>query len=79
MDIHQKDLPDIVLAWVTTIEVLPNGNIVLGNCHAGPHQPLLVEIDPKSKKVLWTFDQHSKWGDSVSNTRIMDEGVTTIR
>ncbi len=70
--IHQKDLPNIVLAWVTTLEVLPNGNYVIGNCHAGKGQPLLVEIEPASKRVVWTFDQFDRWGNSVSNTRILD-------
>jgi hypothetical protein len=69
--INQKDLPKIVLAWVTTLEVLPNGNYVIGNCHAGKGQPLLVEIEPKSKKVVWTFDQFDRWGNSVSNTKIL--------
>jgi hypothetical protein len=34
--VRQHDLPGITLAWVTTLQVLPNGHIVLGNCHAGP-------------------------------------------
>jgi PQQ-like domain len=71
--IHQKDLPNIVLAWVTTIEVLPNGNYLIGNCHAGKGQPLLVEIEPKTKRVVWTFDQFDRWGNSVSNTKILDQ------
>lgn len=79
MEIHQKDLHGITLAWVTTIEVLPNGHVILGNCHAGPHQPLLVELDPRTKKVFWTFDQHQIWGDSVSNTQILDKGVKILR
>ena len=70
--ITQKELPGIVLAWVTTLEVLENGHIVLGNCHAGPGQPLLVELDPKDKKVLWKFEQFEKWGNSVSNTQLLD-------
>lgn len=69
--LHQKDLPKITLAWVTTIEVLPNGNYVIGNCHAGKGQPLLVEIEPRSKRVVWTFDQFDLWGNSVSNTLIL--------
>jgi len=56
---------------VTTIEVLPNGNYVIGNCHAGKGQPLLVEIEPRSKRVVWTFDQFDLWGNSVSNTLIL--------
>jgi pimeloyl-ACP methyl ester carboxylesterase len=70
--IRQRDLPNIVLAWVTTIEVLPNGNYVLGNCHAGRGQPLLVEIEPATKRVVWTFDQFDRWGNAVSNTKILD-------
>ncbi len=68
----QRDLSGIVLAWVTTVEVLPSGNYVLGNCHAGPGQPLVVEIEPKTKKVVWRLDQYDRWGNSVSNTHIMD-------
>jgi hypothetical protein len=71
--LHQKDLPNITLAWVTTLEVLANGNYAIGNCHAGKGQPLLVEIEPKSKRVVWTFDQFDRWGDSVSNTMLLSE------
>lgn len=70
--LEQHDLPGIVLAWVTTLEVLPNGHYVIGNCHAGPANPLLVEIDPKTKKVVWTFDRFKRFGNSVSNTQLLD-------
>ncbi len=70
--IHQHDLPGITLAWVTTLEVLPNGNYVVGNCHAGPGNPLLVEIEPKSKQVVWTFDGFQTFGNSASNSQILD-------
>jgi outer membrane protein assembly factor BamB len=70
--LHQKDLPGITLAWVTTLEVLPSGNYVIGNCHAGKDNPQLIELDPKSKKVVWTFDQFEKFGNDVSNTQLLD-------
>ncbi len=70
--IEQNDLPGIRLAWVTTLEVLPNSNYVIGNCHAGEGQPLLIELEPKTKKVVWQFDQYSKFGNSVSNSQILD-------
>lgn len=70
--LKQKELPKITLAWVTTLEVLQNGNYVIGNCHAGPGQPLLVEIEPKTKKAVWTFDQFEKFGNSVSNSQLLD-------
>jgi outer membrane protein assembly factor BamB len=72
-ELHQKDLPGIVLAWVTTLEVLPNGHYVLGNCHAGPGQPVLIEIDPKTKQVVWTLDGYERFGNSVSNSMLLDE------
>ena len=73
------ELPGIQLAWVTTIEVLPNGNYVIGNCHAGEGNPLLVEIEPKSKKVVWTFDQFDTWGNSVPTTQLLDVDGKVIR
>lgn len=68
----QSELPGITLAWVTTLEVLPNGNYVIGNCHAGAGQPLLIEIEPKSKRVVWRFDQYDTYGNSVSNSQILE-------
>lgn len=74
--LEQNDLPEIALAWVTTLEVLPNGNYVIGNCHAGPENPTLVEIDPKTKTVVWQFDGHDEFGNSMSNSLLLDvEGV----
>lgn len=70
--IHQHDLPGITLAWVTTLELLPSGNYLIGNCHAGPGQPLLVEVEPKSKRVVWKFDQFDSFGNSVSNSKVLE-------
>ncbi len=67
----QKELPDITLAWVTTLEVLPNGHYLIGNCHAGPGQPLLIELDPADKKVVWTLDEFDLLGNSVSNSQAL--------
>jgi outer membrane protein assembly factor BamB len=77
--IGQKDLPGITLAWVTTLEVLPSGHYVIGNCHAGPGQPLLVELDPKSKQVVWKFDQYDAFGNNVSNSQLLDAGEGVLR
>jgi outer membrane protein assembly factor BamB len=70
--IHQKDLPNITLAWVTTVQVLKNGNYVIGNCHAGPEQPQLLEIEPKSKKVVWTLNRYKDFGNDVSNSLVLE-------
>jgi outer membrane protein assembly factor BamB len=69
--VHQHDLPGITLAWVTTLEVLPNGNIVLGNCHAGPDQPQIIEIT-RDKQVVWKFKDFERFGNALSNSQVLD-------
>lgn len=70
--LQQDDLPGIRLAWVTTIAVLPNGNYVLGNCHAGAGQPVLIEIEPDTKRVVWKLDAFDRFGNDVSTSLLLD-------
>jgi len=77
--IDQPELPGITLAWVTTLEVLPNGNYIIGNCHAGTGQPLVIELDPKTKKVAWMLNQFDTFGNSMSNSKVLDAGLPAIR
>jgi outer membrane protein assembly factor BamB len=69
--LHQNDLPGIQLAWVTTLQVLPSGNIMLGNCHAGPKNPQIIEVS-RDKKVVWTFRDFDRFGDATTNTQVLD-------
>ncbi|MCE9566953.1 MAG: PQQ-binding-like beta-propeller repeat protein [Planctomycetes bacterium] len=69
--IDQKELPGITLAWVTTLEVLPNGNIIFGNCHAGPENPQLIEVN-REKKVVWTFKNFTAFGNSTAVAQVLD-------
>lgn len=77
--LEQKELEGITLAWVTTLEVLSNGNYVIGNCHAGPGQPVLIEISPKTKKVVWKLDGFSMLGNDVSNSQVLDQETPSRR
>ena len=77
-ELHQDDLPGIKLAWVTTLQVLPNGNIILGNCHAGPNNPQVVEVT-RDKKVVWTFRDLKHFGDATSNSQVLDVPGPVIR
>jgi outer membrane protein assembly factor BamB len=77
-EVHQKDLPGITLAWVTTVQVLANGNIVIGNCHAGSSNPQIVEIT-KEKKVVWTFKDFKNFGDATSNSQVLGSEGKAIR
>jgi hypothetical protein len=69
--LEQKQLPGITLAWVTTLQVLPSGNIILGNCHAGESNPQLIEVT-RDKKVVWTFKDFQTFGDSLAVAQVLD-------
>ena len=60
------------LAWLTTLQVLPSGNIVVGNCHAGPANPQLIEITP-DKKVVWTWKDFTNFGNSTPVVAVLGE------
>ncbi len=68
--LHQNDLPGIQLAWVTSLQVLPSGNILINNCHAGPENPQLIEVD-RMKRVVWSFKDYDRFGDSLTNSQIL--------
>jgi outer membrane protein assembly factor BamB len=70
--LKQDDLPGIKLAWVTTLQVLPNGHIVIGNCHAGPKNPQIIEIT-REKRVVWSFRDFTNFGDATSNSVVLED------
>ena len=63
---------NIDLKWTTCLEELPNGNIVVGNCHAGPENPQIFEID-RQMKVGWKFDQYELVGNGLACWQVLDE------
>lgn len=67
----QDDLPGIRLAWVTTLQVMPGGNLVIGNCHAGEDNPQVIEIT-RDKRVVWSFRDFERFGDALSNSMTLD-------
>ncbi len=76
--LEQKDLPGITLAWVTTLHVLPNGNIIVGNCHAGTENPQLIEVT-REKKVVWSFKDHHTFGNSLAAAHVLDTLTPVVR
>lgn len=77
--LDQYELEDIALGWVTTLEVLENGNYIIGNCHAGPDNPQLFELNPQTKQVLWTLDNFDQIGNNASNSILLDQYPTSLR
>lgn len=67
----QNELPDVTFAWVTTLQVRPNGNIIIGNCHAGDKNPQIVEVS-REKKLVWSYKDFKTFGNSLSNSIVID-------
>jgi hypothetical protein len=77
-ELKQDELPGIKLAWVTTLEVKENGNIIFGNCHAGPDNPQLIEVT-RDKKVVWTFKDFKTFGNALAATQVLGIEGKVIR
>jgi hypothetical protein len=76
--VDHDELPGITLAWVTMLEVLPNGNVIIGNCHAGESNPQLIEVT-RDKKVVWTFKDFKHFGNSTAAGIILGVEGKVIR
>ncbi len=76
--IDNKELPGITLAWVTSLQVKPNGNVIFGNCHAEEKNPQLIEVD-RDKKVVWTFKDFRTFGNSLAAAQVLGLGDGVIR
>jgi len=71
--IEQTELPGITLRWTTTLHMLPNGNLIFGNAHAGPENPQLVEVT-REKKVVWMFKDMTNFGNNLVAAHVLVDG-----
>ncbi|MCW3098641.1 MAG: Arylsulfotransferase [Chthonomonadaceae bacterium] len=76
--IEQDELPGIHLCWITHLEVLPNGDVVFGNSHAGPNNPQIVEVN-HDKKVVWTLKNWDILGNDVATAQVLDVKGKVLR
>jgi outer membrane protein assembly factor BamB len=76
--VEHDELPGIKLFWVTSLEVLPNGNVVFGNTHAGKDNPQLIEVT-RAKKVVWTFSNFELAGNDLCAVQLLDIKEKVIR
>lgn len=77
-ELKQDELPSIKLAWVTMLQVQENGNIIVGNCHAGPDNPQLFEVT-RDKKVVWQFKDFKNFGNSLAASQVLGIKGKVIR
>jgi hypothetical protein len=76
--IDNKELPGIQLFWVTGIQVLPNGNLIVGDTHAGPENPQIFEVT-RDKKVVWQFKDWTNFGNDLCASQVLDVPGKQVR
>jgi outer membrane protein assembly factor BamB len=76
--IESDELKDIKLYWVTSLQALPNGNVLIVNTHAGKGNPQLIEVT-RDKKVVWAFNQFALTGNDLCTVQLLDFKEKVIR
>jgi hypothetical protein len=67
------DAPELNLAWVSSIQILKNGNYLVGNFLRGHEGNGAHAFEvTRSKQVVWTFADHRQFR-SVTTVRAIDE------
>jgi len=77
-ELKRPDGRPIHLCWVTSLQVLPNGNIIFGNTHAGPEHPQMIEVT-RDKKVVWMLDDWGAFGNDLCTGWCLDLPEGTLR
>ncbi|WP_232102667.1 NHL repeat-containing protein [Gimesia aquarii] len=68
---------DVQLKWTTCLQELDNGNMIIGNCHAGPDNPQIFELDG-NKKIVWEFDEYDLVGNGLACWQILDDSQSAM-
>jgi hypothetical protein len=49
----------------------PNGNVIVGNCHAGEKNPQIFEIT-REKNVVWEFNEWELVGNGLACWEVIE-------
>jgi outer membrane protein assembly factor BamB len=67
-----SDAPELNLTWVSSLQVLPNGNYLVGNFIRGAEGQGAHAFEvTRDKKVVWTFADHKQF-KSITTVRALD-------
>ena len=68
----ERDAPELNLTWVASLQVLPNGNYLVGNFIRGAEGKGAHAFEvTRDKKVVWTFADHRQF-KSITTVRALD-------
>lgn len=68
-----KDAPELNLTWISSLQILKNGNYLVGNFLRGQEGKGVHAFElTRDKKVVWTFADH-KLAKSITTFRVVDD------
>ncbi len=68
-----QDAPELNLTWISSLQVLPNGNYVVGNFLRGQEGKGAHAFEvTRDKKVVWTFKDH-RLARSITTVRVLGD------
>ena len=76
--LDSNEIPGIQLFWITQLQALPNGNIVVTNTHAEGETPQIFEVN-RDKELLWGFLDWETFGNDLCANILLDVEGNVIR
>ena len=68
-----KDAPELNLTWISSIQRLKNGNLIVGNFLRGQEGKGVHAFEvTRDKRVVWTFADHEML-KSLTTVRVLEE------
>lgn len=61
----KQKIGNIALHWTASLKELPNGHVIINNCHAGADNPQLFELD-KQRNIVWQFNEFELVGNGMA-------------
>ncbi len=73
-----EEIPGVPLFWVTQLQALPNGNIVVTNTHAQAEAPQIFEVN-RDKEMVWSFLDWETFGNDLCANMLLDVEGPIVR
>ncbi len=72
-ELKSDEVPELNFAWITSLQVLKNGNYLIGNFLRGQEGKGAHAFEvTRDKKIVWTFADH-KMVSSLTMVRVIDD------
>ena len=76
--LQSNEIPGVQLFWVTQLQALPSGNIVVTNTHAEGETPQIFEVT-REKELVWGFLDWETFGNDLCANMLLDVEGDVVR